>query len=236
MYLQEIFDQLSGGEFSQLSIGGNAAGVIDDNNAAKVVNHINLGLTALYRRFNLKTGSLVLRLQEGQLKYQLHSKFAVNAESDSELRYIIDDAGEPFADDIIKVEGVFAADGTELPLNDAADSDSVLTPTALTLEVPSALTLQDLTVKYRGNHPRLVVEDGYIDAEETWVDLPDTHQSALLYYVASRVNNPVGMSNEFHAGNSYYAKYEGECQELESKGLQVDVTQTNDRLQRNGWV
>lgn len=236
MYLQEIFDQLAGGEFSQLCIGGNQPGVIDENNAAKVVGHINLGLTALYRRFNLKTGSLLLRMQPDQLKYQLHSRFAVNGDSDAAVRYIIDDAGEPFANDIIKVEKVFDAAGDELVLNDPANPMSVLTPSTLMLQLPEGLVQQDLTVEYRANHPRLVVEDGEIDAEDTWVDLPDTHLAALLYYVASRVNNPIGMSNEFHAGNSYFAKYEGECQELEAKGLQVDLGQSSDRLRRNGWV
>lgn len=235
MQLQEIFDQLSAGEFSQLSIGGAPQGVIDERNHARVVGHINLGLTALYRRFNLKEGKLILRLQEGQTKYQLHSKFAVAGDSDEPVRYIIDSEADPFRDDIIKVEKVLA-DGKPLGLNDAADPDSVTTPTSLTLEVPASLGVQDLTVVYRGNHPKLVVEDGYIDTEDTWVELPETHLMALLYYVASRVHNPIGMSNEFHAGNSYAAKYEAECRELEGKGLQVDLTQSNERLRRNGWA
>lgn len=48
MNLQEVFDQLSVGELSMLSVGGNDQGVIDESNWDKVLPHINLGLTALY--------------------------------------------------------------------------------------------------------------------------------------------------------------------------------------------
>jgi len=68
------------------------------------------------------------------------------------------------------------------------------------------------------------------------VQLPDSHLEALLFFVASRVNNPIGMTNEFNAGNSYAAKFEAACQALEEQGLQVDQDSQNTRLHRGGWV
>lgn len=237
MRLQDIFDQLSSGEFSQLSIGGAAQGVIDETNYAKVLGHINLGLVALYRRFNLKEGQLVLRLQANQTTYKLNSAYAVNARRSTEpVRYIIDTVDEPFSDDIIKVERVLDEQGVSLPLNDASDPTSVTTPSTKALFVPEDIDLQDLTVVYRAMHPKITVGLGYFDPTRVEVQLPDTHLAALLYYVASRVNNPIGVVNEFHAGNTYAAKYEAECAELEGKGLQVDLTPTNTRAQRGGWV
>jgi len=50
------------------------------------------------------------------------------------------------------------------------------------------------------------------------------------------VHNPIGMTNEFHAGNTYYSKYLAACQELENQNLQTDRTGGNTRAQRNGWV
>lgn len=243
MKLQEIFDQLSGGEFSQLSIGGEDAGAINANNYSKVVNHVNLGLTALYKRFTLKEGRLDLQMQEGQFKYTLSSKYAVNGKRSQEtVRYILDTVDEPFEDDIIKIEKVLDESGIELGLNDASDLLSVFTPSALVLQLPTNpaedkhLVVQKLTVVYRANHPKLVVGIGYFDPARIDVQLPDTHLEALLYHVASRVNNPIGMTNEFNAGNNYYAKYENACQELESRGLQVGVANVSTRLQRNGWI
>jgi hypothetical protein len=247
MKLQEIFDQLSGGEFSQLSIGGREAGVIDYGNYSRVLGHVNLGLNALFRRFSLKEGRMVLAIQAGVTSYKLDSSYAVNGtESNQAVRYILDSSVDPFTDDIIKVEGVLTAAGLEMGLNDAADPYSVFTPSALVLRVPDEvatvtratpdwLKTTSLTVIYRAGHPRLIATEEY-DPATVEVELPDTHLEPLLYYVASRVNNPVGMNNEFHAGNSYFAKYEAACQALEGKGLQVDQGSQNTGLSRGGWV
>lgn len=236
MQLQEIFEQLSGGEFSQLSIGGAGAGVIDNTNYAKVTSHINLGLMALHRRFNLKEGRLVLSMQPEQTLYHLKSANSVTGAEIGVTPFIIDSLEDPFLDDILKIEKVIDAEGWEIGLNDPSDSLSVSTPSALKLRVPEELETQDLTVVYRAAHPKLVVDSETIPSEVEVV-LPDSHLDALLYYVASRVNNPIGMTNEFHAGNSYAAKYEMVCQELEGHGLEVDQgSQTNERAARGGWV
>lgn len=237
MKLQEIFDQLSTGEFCQISIGGAAAGVINTTNYANVLSHVNLGLTAIFKRFTLKEGRLVLQMQDGRTTYQINSAFAVNARRSREsVRYILDTADDPFSDDILKIERVMDDCGIDLPLNDASDTASVFTPSALTLRVPADLDSGTLTLVYRANHPKIVVGSDTFDPTRVEVQLPDSHMEPLLYYVASRVHNPIGMSNEFHAGNSYYAKYEAACQQLEGKGLQVDQGQTNTRLYRGGWV
>jgi hypothetical protein len=247
MKLQEVFDQLSGGEFSQLSIGGGEAGVIDEGNYAKVLGHINLGLTALFKRFTLKEGRLILALQEGVTTYKINSTYAVNAGSASpHVKYLIDTVDDPFTDDITKIEQVLTDGDYELGLNDKANPLSVFTPSALVLRVPEALITgvdwpddldtENLTLVYRAAHPKLAVVGPVFNPAAVELQLPDTHLEPLLYYVASRVHNPIGMNNEFHAGNSYYAKYEAACQALESKGLQVDQGSQNTRLERNGWV
>lgn len=237
MKLQEIFDQLSGGEFSQISIGGANAGVIDESNYGKVLGHVNLGLTALYKRFTLKEGRLVLELQEAVETYKLHSAFAVNGVGSTEpVRYIKDTVAAPFTNDIIKVERVLADSGVELPLNDSSDTTSVFTTSALVLRVPVDTDSDFLTVVYRAAHPKLRVTPGVFYPGLVEVQLPDTHLDALLLYVASRAQAPVGMGAEFNASNAYYGRYERACQELEGKGLQVDQGSQNTRLFTNGWV
>ena len=66
MTLQDIFDALSAGELSQISIGGQAAGVINKENRAKLLPHINMGLTALFKRFRLKEGELTIQLEAAE--------------------------------------------------------------------------------------------------------------------------------------------------------------------------
>lgn len=214
MKLQDIFTQLSVGEFSQLRIGGEEMGVINDVNKGAVIAHINLGLTSLYRRFNLKQGKTSIMITQDQDMYTI-------------------------AGDVLKIERVLTPDGAEFGLNDASDELACATPTMNTLRVPEkvinptdetpdwALTTL-LKVYYKAGHPK-VTEDT-VDLE-----LPDSHLEALLYFIASRVHNPIGMSNEFHAGNNYAQKYELACQELERMNMRIDVGQTSNRLRQKGF-
>lgn len=247
MKLKEILDQLRVGELSQISVGGLDAGVIGATNWGTLHPHINLGLAALYKRFNLKEGRVVLALQPDQIQYSLHSRYAVsNLASFEAVKYIKDTLAAPFKDDINKIEHVYTDDGLELTLNDAADPYTLTTPSAIGLRVPKTmvstgldtpdyLKTTNLEVVYRAAHPKVGLPED-VDPEDYELELPYSHLEALLLFIASRVHNPIGMANEFHAGNSYAQKYEMECQRLEMLNLAIDQGNSSDRLYRNGWV
>lgn len=223
MKLQEVFDQLSAGEFSQLSIGGANAGVLDAGNYSKVIGHVNLGLTALYTRFNLKEGRFSLTLNSTLDTYQLA------------------------LEDLLKINKVLTDTGFEMPLNVASNIYSCHTPSLSTLRVPQIvldqgsdlpdeLKTEKLEVVYWANHPKIKMLAGVLTPSAVEVELPYTHLTPLLYFVASRVHNPIGMGSEFNAGNRYYAKYEEACQRLEQQGIQVNHQDDTTRFERNGWV
>jgi hypothetical protein len=223
MTLQEIFEQLQYGELSQLRIGTADNGALREEDYPAIVAHLHLGLTSLYRRFALKRASLTVPLVSGTGRYVLA------------------------APDLLKVDRVTTLAGYPLALNDGGDPFSVMTPTLSTLEVPAALEdaspllpaplkTTALVVTYRADHPRLKLVGGTIVPAKAVLELPPAHLEALLYFIAARVHNPIGMTNEFHSGNNYYAKYLALCLELEAQGLQVDQASQVDRLSRNGWV
>ena len=247
MKLSEIFSQLTYGELSQISLGGGEMGEIHEGNYDRVLSHVNLGLTALYKRFPLKQGRLTIALQQGRFTYPLSKLYAVsNTKSHEPVKYILD-SDAAFKEDIHKVEAVFTASGWELGLNDEADPYAIATPSAQVLRVPPSivaggsdlpepLKTTTLEVVYRANHPVISQEFTSIDPSYYEIELPYSHLEPLLLFVASRVNNPIGMTNEFHAGNSYAAKYEQACQQLEQFNLKVDQGSQNNRILRNGWV
>lgn len=223
MKLQEVFSSLAYGELSQLVLGQHTEGEVNESQYPALVSHINLGLTALYTRFNLKEREMRFPLQADVTTYQLK------------------------LDDILKVESVHTESNEALALNDSTDQYSCFTPSLNVLVVPLDIvnkvdSLPDelksdyLYVHYRANHPRLVTVGGYINPLTTEVELPYSHLQALLYFVASRANNPIGMSNEFHAGNSWAAKYEMECARLEGESIEVDAVVANERFSARGWV
>lgn len=248
MKLQEIFDQLTTGEFSQISLGGQQAGVINELNRGKVMNHLNLGLTALYSRFTLKENSIKLQLIPLVDTYVITSNYAVNArKARADVRYLIDTPEMPFADDIVKFKKVQTEEGVDLDLNNHGNRLSVFTPSATTVKVPRGMVTGDqnlpasmrtdsLTLTYQASHPFLAEGIGFFDPKRLDVELPPTHLTALLWFVASRAHNPIGMGQEFNSGNTYYAKYENECARLEGNGLDVDQDSDSDRLERNGWI
>lgn len=234
MNLQEVFDQLTCGELSMLKLGGAESGAIPEASFKNVVGSVNLGLTALFKRFNLKEGRLTLILVPGQTIYPLTTEF------------IEDTLQSPFQDDVLKVEKVKTASGFEMSVNEANDEYSIMTPSMTTIEVPkkvldqgadlpSELRGDKLTVIYRANHPKIVVDDDF-EPEEVNLLLPDSHLQALLYFVASRHYNPIGMVNEFNMGNNWFSKYEMECQRLTNEGLEVNQSNKEDNFRRNGWV
>lgn len=223
MKLSEVFSQLAYGELSQTVLAEMVEGELDENRYPMLLASINLGLTALHKRFNLKEGRLTFPLTTAGNVYRLT------------------------VPDLHKIERIYTAEGEELSLNNGNDSFSCYTPRMDTIRVPLKIVNQDadipdkyktseLLVVYRANHPILTAVNGIIDPETLEVDLPYSHLEALLYFVASRIHNPIGMVNEFNAGNNWAAKYEMECQKLEQLNLEVDEEQFNDRVVRNGWV
>lgn len=248
MKLKEIFDQLTYGELANIHLGGADVGMIDENNYPKILAHVNLGLTALYKRFPLKEGRLTVALQEGRFTYPLTSAYAQgNTKSLEPVKFIIDSTTSRFLNDIHKVERVYTDGGKELGLNDEADIHAISTPSATVLRVPPTIVSRsaelpewmktsNLEVVYRANHPILTIDDAGFDVEFTDVELPYSHLEPLLLFVASRINNPIGMVNEFNAGNNYAAKYEKSCLAIELTNLRVDQGSQSDRITRNGWV
>ncbi|TXH15232.1 MAG: hypothetical protein E6R03_07525 [Hyphomicrobiaceae bacterium] len=264
MFLQEVFDQFKHGELAQIEIGSGNGGEILEQDMPKLLSNINLALTAIYTRFFLKEGRLRVQLQSSKNYYTLDPTYSVsNTKSRIPLgdRHILDTTGDRFIGDLYKVERVFAIKdsvrGEELPLNDDDEYLSLMTPTMLSLfvptaivnsigggtgtgtgqvEVPEAWRTAQLEVLYRAGHPKIRFGDGDFDPERVTIELPETHLEPLLYFVASRIHNPIGMTNEFHAGNNFAARYEAVCAALEGKGMQIERFGKQNLFQARGFV
>lgn len=248
MKLQEIFDQLSYGELAMLSIGGQAQGVINESNYPRILAHVNLGLSALYKRFNLKEGRVRVKLKPDQYTYVLDSRYLEdNQRSPEPVKYLTNEPGSNFADDVLKIESVQVDSGLNLPINQAGASFNLATPSMATLRVPSEIvdkpvglpreySTESLLVSYRAGHPLLAVPIGYFDPARVEVQLPYSHLEALMYFVAGRISSPSGMTTEERLNNIWFAKFETACQQLELDNLEIDLGSVNRRLEWGGWV
>lgn len=237
MKLKEVFDHLTYGELSQLSIGGAEAGVIDSTNYPRVISYINLGLTALYKRFYLREGKVSFKPVKNIHFYRIDS------DGDTELTVEADQ--DDFYNNILKIGRVVTDGGFDLDINNSANPYSCFTPeinllqlskevAAQELSLPDNLKTSTLTVVYQASHPVIPMNVSRPDRYD--IELPSTHLEPLLYYIASRVHNPIGMTNEFNAGNNYNAKYEAACKQLEFNNFMIDQGAQNTKSERNGWA
>ena len=257
MQLQEVLDHLSNNELSQISIGKQDPGVINDVNREKVVSTISLGLTELHKRFHLREDRLTVHLNPDTTVYKLDRSKVGKVAAVRDMKYLEQLKLFALKGTLLKVLRVTTPNGYELGLNDLGDPYSLRTPRFDLLEVPEAmvknqadlpeyLSTDTLEVFYKANHPKLgkwengtfangdVYTDGDMDMIQ--VDIPEAYLTPLLLWVASRFHNPIGMSNEFHAGNSYAQKYEMACMALETANLQIDQGSQVSKLRARGFV
>lgn len=260
MVLQDIFDELTYGELSQIAVGGrhNDASVegfeagIKEPDYKSIVLHINAALVAVYTRFRLKERTAIINILPEKHLYVLDKRFAItNTESDSVDKYIIDN-DDVFDNSLIKIEMIKAlreelglCESAEslfqpLSLNKPHDPYSIHTTSLKTFNTPASFGFekepQKLYVDYQSLHPKLDPDEAGYMARETEIELPRTHLQCLLYWIASRITNPSGMVEEFHTGNSYFAKYEAEALKLEMQNVQIDDAVEINHYTRQGFV
>jgi len=248
MKLQTIFDQLTFGELAQLSIGGATSGGIQPDRYPAVISHINLGLTALHKRFPIRENHVMVRLVPGVDSYVLASKYSELSTAGNVLvKYLVDTPQKRFKEDILKILQVIGDTGNGFSINDDHDPYSVHTPQYNILNVPTKVVeqLPDLPeiyrtsllkVVYQANHELIKYDDCSIDPMFQEVELPITYLEPLLLFVAARLYTPTGMTNETNLGNTYAVKYEQACQDIENRGLAIDQLNQHGRFHLNGWV
>lgn len=252
MLLSDIFDNLTFGELSQLYVSGRDQIGIQPCDYEQIMPHINLGLTELYKRFDLKRNSVLVQLDPSISQYQLHSKYALSAETPVAIPYIIDSTEFPFEDDILHIESVYDKYENKLALNDPNNTIDVVNgvPTPIleqtvggafktyTISTPSYLSIQSsytdksalLKVNYRAKHRKVGNFDLDLTTEE--VELPYGLMEALLNYVDGRVYSNMSEQD----GTLYTQKFEMACRKIEELGLENISRPTNEKLDNNGWA
>lgn len=225
MLLKELLDALRFGELSQISLGGEAQGTINKVNFQRVASTINLGLTNLYTRFNLKEAETTVVLESGKYSYVLANQ------------------------DLLKVSRAINDQGLELSLNNISDPLSVVTTNMRTIKVPQLIVDMDKTIPkgylsntlqiiYRANHVPIDTDpDTVSDEEDLEIELPYQFLEPLTYFIASRAYTPLDTTGQFHSGNNYATKFEQACQRLEMNNSSIDRGgQSDTKFVSNGWV
>ena len=247
MLLSDLFDQLTYGELSSINYGGVDNEGIVAADFKRVIPHINLGLTELYKRFPLLLQEVIVRQYDQIQTYILHSDFAVtNTESTEPIKYIHDSIYQPFTDNILQIDRIFNEIGEEL-FNNESDPYliyssqkqtsnrywSVSTPAFNTIQVPYPEKENAMSVIYKAGHERIPTSG--IDPTKVEVKIPPNLEEALLLYIAARAYTGMGGEN-VQVGMAYTQRFEQSVMKIKELGLSNQDVTVNQRLEVNGWV
>lgn len=239
MKLSELFDLLSHGEFRRFAIGGSEESGIQPKDYPKVLTHINLGLTEIYKRFPMKTKQVTIQQFPQISNYILHERYAEsNTESTEPVKYIMDSIFKPFSDsdEVLAIDSVYKEDGSAYVLNDGADKYSIFTPTFNTVSVPYADSNNAMTVVYRAGHPSLKLLDSDVNCLAQDVEISGTHLEALLQYINGRMLSTQGTPEAMNEGILASQRFQASCSLIGDNGLYTAERTTNEKLENNGWV
>lgn len=203
--LGNVLEDLSFGALSNLSIGDSGSGSIPESHRAKIVHHINRGLSKLHSRFVIYQRELYIRLVEGQSLYPLIKEAGlnyINADpSNLEAQYILDSKESPFSADVIRILEAWKVDPCdpekliEISINDSGADDSIFTPATDVVQILSGKAGDIYQLMYQADHYQLLDDDdGQI------IYLPEYLYEALEHYVAYKVFS--SMNGEEHRGRA----------------------------------
>lgn len=163
MNFHDICTDLTDVEFSQLNIGFNADGRLDDKHYDKLLGAMNLGLTELHKRFSLKMNHIELVFLANRYRYHLHSDHKYSDEAlvvgdfrldvglgtlltdltpNPDPEYIRDQPYAEFKNDILLITRIVTPRDVDLPLNDIGNPWSFITPKSDVIEAPRRIVDQ----------------------------------------------------------------------------------------------
>ncbi len=237
--LQEIFDTLATGEFANIKLGNSQLGTITEADYPKIVNAINLGLLDLHKRFPLRKGEFKIHQHADVSKYYLREAYyGVLSEMGADYYIEIPD-DEDWPNDFIKVEHLWEADGTEIPLNDANYKDTGgFTPSFDVLAMTPRSVPIIVYAEYRAKYPKIEMTENF-EPSIVELDIPDFIIEALLFYVASRVFRGIAskaMEGETTSATTYHTLYRTACLEINQQNLVTANNDSNQQFTNNGWV
>lgn len=233
MLLEDLYQRLSYGELSNLSLSTDGNGSIIESAQPRVVLYANEALVRLYSTFILRTNSLLITPIDHITYYHLKKRFAFSQRSTSneDFYYIQDLDDEPFAEDVLKVLEVFDAQGQVVPLNDAEQPMSVFTPQALLLQIPTAWNGQVLSLMYQASHPKLT------DVPHSIIHLPEVLHGAFTAYIAYKLYSHMNTQESTAKAQEHLNMYSSICADVVEKDLvATSILQSNSRFHKRGWI
>lgn len=236
MNIEQLYQDLSHGKFSNIALGGDGNGTILEASKPKIILAANEALLRLHTKFVLKEDNLLLEMVDHITNYHLSKKFAESASflgsTTQPYLYIKDMGSEPFQDDVIRILSVQDQFGYIFPLNDEGQLNSVFTPQGNVLQVPRPEEGKPLIVLYQARHRKLLGDD-----ESQEIELADCLHEAMRCYIAYHVYSGINTQEATLKAQEHLSMYEALCQEaVEQDLVSTSLSVTSNRFNKRGWI
>lgn len=235
--VKDIFDLLATGELSNLKLRQDHTNSLSEEDYPKVINHINLGLLEIYKRFNLLKNELKLHICPGLETYYLRPDRVATIKNMDSDTYIEQPNSEEVTFNIIRLLHVFDDLGSSLPINDRHSDIYIQTIAHDTLKIKPVEEKQVLSLLFQVSYPKIVLDDDF-EPDEYELYIPEFILDPLIKYISARIYKPMGgNSSTADADKSigYMQEYELACQKIESFGLDDQVNDERPNFVEGGW-
>jgi len=236
--LKDIFSLLATGEFSNLAIGKDHRGNIDEAEYGKIIRHINLAVIEIYKRFKFLEDEVILHAFPSISKYYLRPSYMVSADRINERTYI-ERIGDYNSINIIEIKDIYDEQEKKVTLNNRFCVPYIKQLSDDTLKITGLSKRTKFSVVFQA-YPQLIILNDSFNLDIYHLNIPTTIVEAILYYVAARVYKPIGANNSTEGADkssSYDHKYELSCQKIEHYGLDIDDDNKDiNKFHKQGWV
>lgn len=234
MDVNQLYQNLSFGQLSNLSISEEGNGLILDSKKPKIILYANEALLRLHTRYMLRESDVLVELVDHITHYHLLKKFAESQwqTSGQDFLYIKDLMREPFDEDVIRILAIYDSYGQQLPLNDDHALNSCFTPQGNVLQITRPVTGVALSILYQARHPRLSV-----DNPDQEIFLPDVLHAALTAFIAYKTYSDMNTQEATAKAQEHLGIYEAICDEVAANDLvSTSRSTTNNCFQQRGWI
>jgi hypothetical protein len=146
--------------------------------------------------------------------------------------YILDNADEPFEDDLIKVMQVLDEHSCDIPLNDLEDVNSIYTPQPNLIQIPKPVAGKIYAVEYQAAHPLLGLDDACQE-----IDLPLVLHGALKAYIGYKVYSHMNGPENSAKAAEYMGLYEKICGDvIANDTVSQSTSKTTVKFDKRGFV
>ena len=192
-------------ELKQLAIKG------DDE---AIVGFINLGVLALYKRFDLKVEEAIITTKNGKTVYTLDSTDA--------------DVSMGSTNDFLIVTECFDEGGDPVSLNNEFDPLGIMTPSWNTVEISMYSAGERFSIMYRS-------APAFITKTTDPIPVPPQLLEALLHFIGYRGHGTI-TSEVKQENNTHYIRFDASCKEVEESGLVLVDDLISQKFEDRGFV